>query len=180
MGEVYIKITSDNPSELVKNQKALKKKFIILYTLEFSASILNLVMIIWDSEGKTSTDNMYWVIILLFILIVASVFAQIVHQFLKYYIFFAKLKFSKDKQIKEFSCQRTAVKFWHIFMISFVILYTVVLLTEFTLYAVKSREKDFLNKATEFRKAMMFGVLHLNAFSILLLFYYVARNQQRK
>ncbi len=77
--------------------------------------------------------------------------------------------------MKKFTWQRAALKSWHIFMIILIVVYTIVLLTEFTLYAIKERE-DYLLIATEYRRALMFAVLHLNAFSILLLYYYVARN----
>lgn len=50
MGEVYIKITSDSPDELFQSLKALKTKFIILFTLEFIAFVLNSLMILKDSE----------------------------------------------------------------------------------------------------------------------------------
>jgi hypothetical protein len=48
MGEVYIKITSDDPNHLQSNLKALKRKFILLFTLEFIAFVLNLLMILKD------------------------------------------------------------------------------------------------------------------------------------
>jgi hypothetical protein len=64
-------------------------------------------------------------------------------------------------------------------MITLIAVYILVLLAEFTLYALKGYEDEAI-KATEFRKALMFVVLHLNAFSILLLYYYVAINQKRK
>jgi hypothetical protein len=64
-------------------------------------------------------------------------------------------------------------------MITLIAFYILVLLTEHTLYAVLTDE-GYGIIATEYRRALMFLVLHLNSFSILLLYYYVARNQQRK
>lgn len=60
-------------------------------------------------------------------------------------------------------------------MITLIAVYILDLLGEFSLYAFTDDE-NYLIKATEYRKALMFAVLHLNAFSILQLYYYVARN----
>lgn len=44
MGEVYTKITSENPKDSSYNMKILRIKFIVLYSLEALALTLNLLM----------------------------------------------------------------------------------------------------------------------------------------
>lgn len=50
MGEVYTKITSENPKDSSYNMKILRIKFIVLYSLEALALTLNLLMNLndWD------------------------------------------------------------------------------------------------------------------------------------
>ena len=63
-------------------------------------------------------------------------------------------------------------------MILMLIFYTFVLLTEFFFYAFYEAETPFL--ITFFRKALMYGGLHLIPFTTLLLYYYVALNKKKK
>jgi hypothetical protein len=64
-------------------------------------------------------------------------------------------------------------------MILLVSAYTVVLLTEFYFYTLKE-VNDNTPQWTAYRKALMYAGLHLIAFTILLLYYYVALNQRRR
>ena len=92
MGEVYIKITSDDPQDSFKNQKALKYRFILLYSLEAALFILNLLMIIRDYIYPKEFADLYWALIECFILVVALIAVLVCYHFFKYYHFFAKMK----------------------------------------------------------------------------------------
>lgn len=50
MGEVYIKITSDNPQESQKKLRVLKRTYIFLYTVASLALISRLLMLFLDTE----------------------------------------------------------------------------------------------------------------------------------
>ena len=92
MGEVYIKITSDDPQDSFKNQKALKYRFILLYSLEAAVFFLNLFMTIRDYNHKNEIEDLYWASLLCFIVFVALIAALVCYHFFKYYRFFAKMK----------------------------------------------------------------------------------------
>jgi hypothetical protein len=92
MGEVYIKITSDDPQDSFKNQKALKYRFILLYSLEAALFILNFLMIIREYKYPYDFEDLYWALIVCFILVVALIAVLVCYHFFKYYHFFAKMK----------------------------------------------------------------------------------------
>lgn len=94
MGEVYMKITSDNPKDYNKNRGLLKKHFILIYCLELIVLALYLFEIEHYQEINGIIDDFNLAMISCIIFFAGCFGALIVYHFLKYYIFFIKMKIS--------------------------------------------------------------------------------------
>lgn len=101
MGEVYMKITSDNPKEYHNNQRFLKKSFIVVYFLSAGAFALSLAMIFTFPKISTDIGDDAVAIIALFIIIIGLLAVLIGYHFFKYYKFFVKMKWSQIKTKKK-------------------------------------------------------------------------------
>jgi hypothetical protein len=71
MGEVYIKITSDNPKQSSHNLRALKKHSIVVYFLSVVVCVSNLIIILKDSASSVNLDDLSWALALALIILVA-------------------------------------------------------------------------------------------------------------
>ena len=131
---------------------------------------------------ETNISNLNFAIIVSLIVILGLLAILISYHFIKYYAFFLRMKFSSLKAMKK-KCTWTRGGFicWQICIITIQLIYIGAILVEFILYCLINEEYiDFLYKVVEIRKALMYLIMHLYSFTILLLYYYVALNQQRK
>ena len=99
MGEVYMKITSDNPKDYNKNRGLLKKHFILIYCLELIVLALYLFEIVHYQQINGIIDDFNLAMISCIILLAGLFGALIFYHFFKYYIFFIKMKISVLKLI---------------------------------------------------------------------------------
>ena len=140
MGEVYMKITCDNPNDYHQSLRFLKKSFIIIYFLDAIAFALSLTMIITIPLIKTDLSPLELATILSFLVIIGLLAVLIGYHFFKYYLFFVKMKYSKMEKKKLCNFRRGLVIFFHIFMILLLLLYTGVLLVEFGFYSLRNED----------------------------------------
>jgi hypothetical protein len=72
MGEVYIKIKSDNPNESYKKLRLLKYMAILVYSAEFIALILHLLLLFYSStlESNANLDRFLRILFVISITIV--------------------------------------------------------------------------------------------------------------
>jgi hypothetical protein len=177
MGEVYMKITSDNQNDFYKNQRFLKKNFILIYFLEAVGFILVSFLTINYPEINSTVDNLDLAIIVCLIVDLGLLALLVGYHFFKYYIFFIRMKSSSVKGKKKCTWQRGGFIFWHIFMITMVLFDIALISIEFVLYCLKDDNyREMLIAISELRKALMYLLMHLYSFTILLLYYYIALN----
>ena len=150
-----------------------------MYILAVLVFVSNLIIIIKDTAFTVNLDDLSWALALCLITLVAIIALLIGYHLFKSYLFFAKKIFFQSKQSNKCTFKRCVILFWHVILITLLILYSVLLFAEFTMYIFKTEYYD-LTYTTSLRKVFMFLLLHLNALTILLLYYYVALNQKKK
>lgn len=136
MGEVYFKITSDNPKDYNRNQKFLKNHFILIYCLEVIVLALYLFEIAHYKKIISIIDDFNLVMISCIMFFAAILGALIIYHFLKYYIFFIKMKISLVK--KKWTWKRVLFAIQHIFTMVIGASYLVIILVEYILYCIKN------------------------------------------
>ncbi len=149
-----------------------------MYILALLVFVSNLIVIIKDTAFTVNLDDLSWALALCLITLVAITALLIGYHLFKSYLFFAKKIFFESKQFNKCT-KRCVILFWHVILITLLILYSTFLFIEFTMYILKTEYYD-LTYILYLRKAFMFLLLHLNALTILLLYYYVALNQKKK
>ncbi len=161
-----------------KKQKFLQKSFILIYVLEIIAFLLHLVMVIRNVKTAVYDYDFDWANFFALILIVFVYSVMIIYNFCKYYIFFVKSKLSQIKNKKKCTWLRFGVLFWHTLMIIILVWFVLILITEFAIQAFNiDNFKQGLLLTAELHKTAILTFLHLNSFTILLIYFYVALNQ---
>lgn len=174
MGEVYIKIKSENPNESQKKLRLLKYIVILVYSAEFIALIVRLVLL-FNGSALERNQNLDRFVKILFIISITIVLGLLIPMLLTYYFFFARLKLLQLKSEHKFTCKRANFLILPILGSMFYFALCFVLISEILLQFSNKNKKLSLEMA-EYRKTSLILVLSFNASAIMFLMYCVGKN----
>ena len=135
MGEVYIKIRSENPEESNKKLRLLKFLFILAFSAEGLAFVLRQLQLFYGSEIEKNPvlDRVLKVALIISFCIVLVL---VIPQVFKFYMFFARLKLKQLKSEQKMTCQRMNFLILPILVSIFYIAFCCVLISEVLLQFV--------------------------------------------
>ena len=178
MGEVYIKIRSENPLDSARQLRLIKIKFIVVYVAEFIAFILRLVMQ-FEGEALQNHSTIDKILKVIFVISISTIIILAVPQMIKHYMFFAKLKLQQLKSSQKMTFKRLQFFILPFFVSILYLAYCILLIAEVVIQFANENVQYKLEVA-EIRKTYLLIVLSFNAIAIMILIYCVGKNQQKK